>query len=53
MLQDKGLKQLHLNYMAINKTRLLECNSIYCINMNIDTKEMVKNCPTHVSFQAT
>ena len=34
VLQNKTLKQLHLNHMGIEKTRLLVGESIYWINMN-------------------
>ena len=33
-LQDTALKQLHLNHIGIEKTRLLACKSTKCDNMN-------------------
>ena len=44
-LQDKVLKQLHLNLMAIEKIRLLACESICWIKKNVDIEEMIKNFP--------
>ena len=41
-LRDKKLKQLHLNHMGIEKTRLLACESIHWVNMKSDIKETVK-----------
>ena len=53
VVQDKGLKQLYLNHMGIENTRLLAYDYIYCINMNANIEEMVNNCPTCLDFQAT
>ena len=50
VLQDKTLKQLHLNHMEIEKIRLLACNTIYWVNMNTDIEKIVKNCPTCLDF---
>ena len=51
-MQDKALKQMHLNHMDTKKTRLLACESMYWINMNTDAEETVRNCPTGLDFQA-
>ena len=50
-LQGKALKQLHLNHVGIEKTRLLTYDSVYWINMNTNIEETVRNCPTHYDFQ--
>ena len=38
-------KQLYLNYIGVEKTRLLAHEYIYWINMNAEIEEMVKNTP--------
>ena len=35
-LQDRTIKKLHLNHIGIEKTRLLVCESIYWVNMNVN-----------------
>ena len=45
-VQDKTLKQQHLNHMGIENIRLLATESIYWINMNADIEEMVEYCIT-------
>ena len=52
-LQDRALKQLHLNHMGIEKTRLLACESIYGINTNVNIEEAIENCPTGLDIQTT
>ena len=52
-LQDKTLKELHLNHMGTQKTRLLGNESICWMNMNAGIEEMVKKCPTCLDFKAT
>ena len=52
-LQDKAVKQLLLNHMGIEMTRLLAYESIYWINMNADIEETVKNSITSLDFLAT
>ena len=47
------LNQLHMNHMGKEETRLLACKSICWINMNADTQNTVKNCPTSLDFLAT
>ena len=44
-LQDKAIKQLHLNHTDIEKTRLLVYESIYWININDDIDVMGKKSP--------
>ena len=53
VLQDKAQKLLNLNLMGVEKTRLLACESIYWINMNVDIEEMVQNWPKYIDYQAT
>ena len=53
VLQDKVLKQLHINKIGIKNARLLEHKYMYWINMSSDTEETVKNCATCLDFQAT
>ena len=50
---QKALKHLHLNYMRIEKTRLLAHKSLYWIYLNADIEETDKNCTTCPDFQAT
>ena len=53
LLHNTGIKQLHINYMGIQRTRLLAQKSIYWINMNTDIGEAIKNYSTCLDFQAT
>ena len=50
-LQDKALKQLHLNHMGMKNTRLLALESIHWINLNAEIEEMVKNVPPAWNFK--
>ena len=50
-LQDKALKELHINHMGIEKTMLLAYRSIYWITIHTDTEKTVVNCPTCFNFQ--
>ena len=50
-LQDKALKQVHQNHIAIEKARLLAHESIYWINMNENIEEAIKNCLTVLTFR--
>ena len=43
-LQKHSLDQLQSKDMDIEKTRLLEYESIYWVNMNVDIKNTVKAC---------
>ena len=52
-LQGKTLNHLHMNYMDIEKTRLITFKSIYWINMNAEIEDTGKNCPTCLDFQET
>ena len=52
-LQKRTLKQLHVNHMSIEKTRLLACESIHSININADIENATKNCPICLDFQMT
>ena len=46
--QDKALKQLHLNHIGIEETRLLACRSIHWMNMNGDIEEIAKKKLPHL-----
>ena len=52
-LQDNKVKQLHLNHIGIDKTKLLAGESIYWINMNADKGETVKDFTTWLDVQVT
>ena len=41
------------NHMAISKTKLLACKSVYWVNINNDIESLVKNCSTCLEFQQT
>ena len=45
LLQDKEINHLYINYMAIQKARMLAHKSIYLINMNSDIEAVMKNAP--------
>ena len=45
-LHDKALNQLHPNHLAIEKIRLLACESIHWININADIEDIVKIVPS-------
>ena len=45
---EKVLKKLHMNHIVIEKTGILACKSIYCINMSVDIGNTVK-IALHVS----
>ena len=53
VLQGNALKQLQLDHMGIEKTRLLPHETIYWDNMNPDIGYIAKNCPLFWDFQAT
>ena len=53
VLQDKVLKQVHMNHLGTKKTRLLPYESIYWMAMNAGIEEMVKKCPSSLAFQTT
>ena len=38
LLQNQALQQFHVNHVGIEKTKLLACESIYWIDMNVDIK---------------
>ena len=52
LLQDKALKQLHLNHSGTEKKGMLEYESKYWVNMNANTEEAIRKCPTCLYFQA-
>ena len=45
------MNQLHLKYMGIEDTCLLMCESIYCVNT--DMERTIKNWLTCLDFKAT
>ena len=51
--QEKSLDTLHVNHMDIDNTRLLACESIYRININIDIENATNNFPVCLDFQVT
>ena len=50
-LQEKALKQPHINHVDIEGTRLLASKSIYWININADTEETIKTAPYVLIFK--
>ena len=51
-LKDKVIKQLNINHMDIEKTRMLVQESKCCSKMTAKTEEAIKSCPTCLDFQA-
>ena len=51
VLKQQALDQLHVNHMGIKKLKLLECESIYWVQINDDIKNYVKYCSTCLEFQ--
>ena len=45
-LQNKKLSKLQLNHKSIKKKMQLAHESIYWVNMNANTEETIRNCPT-------
>ena len=52
-LQRGTFEQLHINYMDIEKTRLLAHESIYWVNINNVIENAIEDCLTRLAFQAT
>ena len=52
-LQKQIPQQLHSNQMGIRKMRLLVCESVHWVNMNIDIKNTVGQCAIHLDYQQT
>ena len=42
VLKIQALDQLHINYMGIEKTKLLTCKSVYLVNINDDIEKHIK-----------
>ena len=53
ILKTQALDQLHINHMAIEKTKLLAHESIYWVNINDDIENFIKHCTTCLTFQQT
>ena len=53
ILKTQDLDQLHINHMGIEKTKLLACESIYWVNINVDIENFIKDCTTCLTFQQT
>ena len=49
-LQKQILQQLHSNHMSIEKIRLLVCESVYLVDINVKIKNTVKQCPTYMEY---
>ena len=49
-LQPQALEQLHINHKGMKKTRLLEKESVYWVNMYSDIKRAIKNCTLCLTF---
>ena len=45
-LRQQVLIQLHTSHMAIEKTRLLACDSVFWSNINANIKGYIKHCAT-------
>ena len=45
-LEQQALKQLHINLMGIEKTKLLAHKSVYRIGMYVDIENHIKSCST-------
>ena len=41
-IQDKTLKQLHINHIGIVKLQMLACESMYLVNMNASIEKTIK-----------
>ena len=41
-LKQQVLDQLHTNHMGIEKTKLLICESLYCVDINTDIEKHIK-----------
>ena len=51
-LQQKVIKQLHINHMGI-KTHPLGHKTVYWIDMNVDIENHIKNCSPCINSQKT
>ena len=52
-LQKQELSQLHSNQMDMEKTQLPVRESVYWINMNVNTEHTLKQCTTCLEYQWT
>ena len=52
-LDQLQLDQLHVNHMGIEKTKLLACESVYWLNINVEIGNHIKKCTTYLTFQQT
>ena len=53
VLQKQVLEQFHINHMGIETTKLLACESIQWIHLNVNIENHIKNCSTYSDFQQT
>ena len=44
-------QQLYINHMGIEKTKLVACDSIHWIGMNVDIENYIKICSECLDFQ--
>ena len=49
-LQKHILQQLLSNHMGIEKIRLLVCEQVYWVNMNVDIENIKKQCATGLDY---
>ena len=52
-LRQQVLTQLHTSHMAIEKTKLLACDSLFWSNINANIEGYIKCCVTCLKFQQT
>ena len=50
-LKQQVLDQLHTNHMGIEKTKLLDCESVYWSSINADIENYIKCCAMCLEFQ--
>ena len=53
ILKMQAVDQLHVNHMGIETNKLLACESVYWVNINVDIENHIKNCTTYLTIQQT
>ena len=53
VLKTQAIDQLHINYIGIEKTKLLACKLVYWFNINDDIEKHRNYCTTCLTFQQT